>query len=317
MGGPPPGTSRPFVASVSPGCRPPIYFSCVSTGQGYNFPVNRLEAFGYIAAQAARGDISLPTSVNAALRLQLALDDPDCHIEDAIKLVLGEPQLAARTVALANSAAFNRNADATITNVRAAVMRVGYRSLQTLVASLVVRQFGARIMDPALRVKAEQLWEHTAHVAALAQVIARRVTFINPDTAMFAAIVHEVGGFYLLSRADEFPGLLDDDPEKWAELCEEVVSREVLKKLSVPDAVANAILALRDGWLTMPPSTLLDTLLLANQFAPVPSPLGTVADTMPEHADSVLDFVIDDATLQSILAESADEVKSMSNALLV
>jgi HD-like signal output (HDOD) protein len=301
----------------SPGLRSLCYFLMSCRRLGYNFPVNRLEAFGYIAAQAARGEISLPTSVNAALRLQLALDNPDCHIEDAIKLVLGEPQLAARTVALANSAAFNGNGNSIITNVRAAVMRVGYRSLQTLVSSLVVRQFGSRIVDPALRAKAEQLWEHTAHVAALAQVIARRVTFVNPDTAMFAAIVHEVGGFYLLSRADEFPGLLDDDPEKWAELCEEVVSREVLRKLAVPQQVANSILALRDGWLTMPPSTLLDTLLLANQFAPVPSPLGPQPTAMPEHTDSVLDFVIDDATLQSILDESEDEVRSMSAALLV
>ncbi|MES2125771.1 MAG: HDOD domain-containing protein [Pseudomonadota bacterium] len=279
--------------------------------------MNRLEAFGYIAAQAARGEISFPTSVNAALRLQLALDDPECHIEDAIKLVLGEPQLAARTVALANSAAFNRNGDAPLTNVRTAVMRIGYRSLQTLVASLVVRQFGSRIVDPAVRAKAEQLWEHTAHVAALATVIARRVTFINPDTAMFAAIVHEVGGFYLLSRADEFPGLLDEDPEKWAELCEEVVSREVLKKLSIPEPVAAAIEGLRDGWIEMPPSTLLDTLLLANQFSPVPSPLAPPTAGLASGEESVLDFVVDEATLAAILEESAEDVKSMSAALLV
>ena len=284
---------------------------------GYNFRVNRLETFGYIAAQAARGELTFPTSVNAALRLQLALDDPDCHIEDAIKLVLGEPQLAARTVALANSVAYNRNSEAPITNVRTAVMRIGYRSLQTLVASLVVRQFGAKIVDPVIRAKAEQLWEHTAHVAALAQVLARRVTFINPDTAMFAAIVHEVGGFYLLSRADEFPGLLDEDPEKWAELCEEVVSREVMKKLAIPEPVATAISSLRDGWLSMPPSTLLDTLILANQFAPVHSPLGAPPPALPPHSESVLDFVIDEKDLASVLAESADEVRSMSAALLV
>ncbi len=274
--------------------------------QRYNFCVNRLEAFGYIAAQAARGDITFPTSVNAALRLQLALDNPDCHIEEAIKLVLGEPQLAARTVALANSAAFNRGGDGTLTNVRAAVMRIGYRSLQTLVVSLVVRQFGARIEDPVLRAKAAQLWEHTAHVAALAQVIARRVTFVNPDTAMFAAIVHEVGGFYLLSRADEFPGLLDDDPEKWAELCEEVVSREVMKKLMIPDPVRVAI------------ETLLDTLILANQFSPVPSPLAPPASPdQPKHSETVLDFVVDEQALASILEESAEEVRSMSAALMV
>ncbi|RJG14577.1 HDOD domain-containing protein [Massilia cavernae] len=260
--------------------------------------------------------MTFPTSVNAALRLQLALDNPDCHIEDAIKLVLSEPQLAARTVALANSAAYN-SSDTPITNARAAVMRVGYRALQTLVAGLVVRQFGSRIVDPAIRAKAEQLWQHTAHVAALAQVLARRVTFVNPDTAMFAAIMHEVGGFYLLSRADEFPGLLEEDPEKWSELCEEVVSREVLKKLAVPEPVRTAIEGLRGAWISMPPSTLLDTLVLANQFSPVHSPLSAPPKELPSHEDSVLDFVLDGETLASILKESADEVKSMSAALLV
>lgn len=278
--------------------------------------MDKVEAFGYIAAQAARGEITFPTSVNAALRLQLALDDPNCHIEDAIKLVLSEPQLAARTVALANSAAFNRSGEP-VTSARTAVMRIGYSSLQTLVASLVVRQFGARIEDPVLRAKAEQLWEHTAHVAALAQVLARRVTFVNPDTAMFAAIVHEVGAFYLLSRADEFPGLLEDDPEKWAELCEEVVSREVMKKLMIPEVVRTAIEGLRDGWVNIPPSTLLDTLLLANQFSPVPSPLARHEEAMPEHDDSVLDFAVDKEMLRRILDESAAEVRSMSAALLV
>ena len=90
--------------------------------------MNRLEAFGTIAAQAARGEISFPTSVNAVLRLQHALNDPDCHLEDAIRLVLGEPQLAARTVALANSSTFN-SSGRPITNVRSAVTRVGYRNL--------------------------------------------------------------------------------------------------------------------------------------------------------------------------------------------
>ena len=279
--------------------------------------MNKLEIFGRIAAQAERGEIIFPTSVNAVLRLQLALDDPDCHIETAIKLVLGEPQLAARTVALANSAAFNRSGEATVTNVRAAVLRLGYRRLQMLVASLVVRQFGSRIVDPLLRAKVEQLWQHTAHVAALAKVFALRVTFVNPDTALFAAIVHEVGGFYLLSRADEFPGLLDADAENWGQLCEEVVSREVMRKLAIPPTVMEAIQNLRSGLIGMPPTGLLDTLLLANQFAPIPSPLAPHAPAGCTHEDSALDFALDRATLEHIVQESADEFQRLSAALLV
>jgi HD-like signal output (HDOD) protein len=277
--------------------------------------VNRIEAFGYIAAQAARGEISFPTSVNAVLRLQTALNDPECHLEDAIRLVLGEPQLAARTVALANSSAFN-NSSRPIANVRAAVTRIGYRNLQMLVASLVVRQFGSRIQNPVLRAKAEQLWEHTVHVAALAQVFARRVTYVNADTAMFAGIVHEVGGFYLLSRADEFPGLLDDDPDKWGELCEEVVSREVARRLALPEPVMDAMFELRGSFLQMPPTSLLDTLLLANLYAPVPSPLGTTPN-LPEHSESALDYLVDEASLHAIIDEAAELSDSMGQAVLV
>lgn len=285
-------------------------------GGGYNFRVNKLEAFGYIVAQAARGEITFPTSVNAVLRLQQALDDPDCPLDEAIRLVLAEPQLAARTVALANSAAFGGGGPP-ITNVRAAVIRVGYRRLQALVASLVVRQFGSRIRDAGLRAKAEQLWEHTVHVAALAQSLARHVTFVNPDTALFAGIIHEVGGFYLLSRADEFPGLLDDDPEKWGELCEDVVSLEVLKKLDVPAPVADAIGELRRAWVNMPPSTLLDTLLLANQYAPVPSPLGAPPPEPPSHGDSAIDFVLDEEMLDEIRQEAEATRVAMGGPLLV
>ena len=278
--------------------------------------MNRLEAFGHIAAQASRGVLIFPSSVNAAIKLQMALGNPDCHLEQAIKLVLAEPLLTARVVGLANTTAFNPAGGGPVTNVRAAVMRVGFQNLYTLAAAMVVRQFGSRIIDPVLRAKAAQLWQHTAHVAALAHVIAREVTGVNAETAMFAAIVHEVGGFFLLSRADEFPGLLDDDPDNWLDAAEELITREVLKRLAIPAPVSSAIEALRDGLLTIPPCTLLDTLLLANQLAPVASPLDRRVRAPLEQGDSVLDLIIDSATLASILEESAHEVESLSAALL-
>ena len=170
------GNLRPVSAKLFRG-RPPIpgkRFFARRVCSRYNFPVNRLEAFGYIAAQAARGESTFPTSVNAALRLQLALDDPDCHIEDAIKLVLGEPQLAARTVALANSAAFNRNGDAPSPMCAPPSCGSATAACRPWSPAWWCASSAAKIVDPELRAKAEQLWEHTAHVAALAQVLARK-----------------------------------------------------------------------------------------------------------------------------------------------
>lgn len=282
--------------------------------------MDRIQAFGSIVAQATQGKLVFPMSVNAALKLQLALGDPECHTEEAIRLVLGEPLLAARTVALANSAVFNRAGGAPVTSVRMAVLRLGYRNLYTLVAAMVVRQFGSKIRDPKLRAMAEQLWQHTAHVAALANLIARDVTLVDPDTALFAGIVHEVAGFYLLCRADEFPGLLEGDTENWAAAAEELIKREMMKKLKIPEPVATVVESMHDGLLMIPPDSLLDTLLLAKQLAPVPSPLPRSDAFMLEMltpGESVIDFVIDEETLATILAQAAEDVKSMNAALLV
>jgi HD-like signal output (HDOD) protein len=279
--------------------------------------MNRLQAFGLIVAQASRGELVFPTSVNGALKLQLALAEPDCHIEEAIRLVLADPLLAARTVALANSVVFNRAGGPAVTSARMAIMKMGYRNLYTMVSAMVVRQFGSRIADPVLRIKAEQLWEHTAHVATLAHAIARHVTLVDADTALFAGIVHEVGGFYLLSRADDYPGLLDGDSEDWVAVAEEIICREVMRKLMIPEPVSAAIEGMRDALLSIPPDSLLDTLLLAKQLAPVASPMRPEHRQQPMPTDSVIDFVIDSEMMALLMAESDAAVRAMNAALLV
>ncbi|WP_092269538.1 MULTISPECIES: HDOD domain-containing protein [unclassified Duganella] len=279
--------------------------------------MNKLEAYGHIAALAIRGELVFPTSVNAALRVQLALDDPDCPIDTAISLVLAEPLLAAKTVAISNSAMFTRAGAPVVTNVRGAIMRIGYQNLFALAAAMVVRQFGSKISDPALRNKAEKLWDHTIAVAALGRLIARHVTGVNEDTALFAGIVHEVGGFYLLSRAEEFPGLLDEDPENWHSASEEIITREVMRKLCIPEPVADAIEGLRDSFMSIPPDTLLDTLLLANHLTPVKSPLQEPQRDLPPHSDSAIDLFIDEHRLASMLEEAKRDAAEMSAALLV
>ena len=294
--------------------------------------MDRRDALRTIAAEAATGEIAFPTNATVALRVQRALDDPDCHIEAAARLVQSEPLLAARVVALANSVAFNRSGRA-ITEVRIAVQRLGFRMIRALATAVVSRQLAGVSPNPRHRHLADQLWEHTAHVAAIAHLLARRVTKQDPETAIFAGVVHEVGAFYLLSRADEYPCLLeeqapleeapsenlgDDDDEGDEEANAEgngKIGGAVLKMLAVPDKVVEAIDLLWKGYLALPPATLGDTLLLADLLAPVHSPLRQmlVREDEGRHAD--IDMVIGADTLSNILKESAEEVESMTLAL--
>ena len=271
----------------------------------------------HIAEAAARDELIFPTTAEMALKVQRVLDDPDCSVDQLAKLVRADPLLSARVVAVANSVTYNRSGRA-VDDPKSAVSRIGFNTLRVLAAAVVVRQMEGMARTPAHRELAVRLWEHTAHVAALSQVIARRVTHVNPDTAFFSGIIHEVGGFYLISRAGEFPGLLEAGHGSllaWDDGGAAEVGHAVLTRLGAPAAVLEAIEGMWQGYLAMPPQSLSDTLLLADQLAPVESPLSQLAGTGREGVEAQIDVVLDDQTLTSILQESAAEVESLINAL--
>lgn len=269
-----------------------------------------------LAKEAASGEMVFPTSTQIALRVRRALDDPDCSLDQLAKLVRAEPLLAARVVAMANSVVYNRSGRVT-TDIRNAVSSVGFKALSSLAMALIVRQMEEMPKLPAHRAMAVRLWEHTAHVASIAYVLARRVTHQDPDTAFFAGIVHEVGGFYLISRAASFPGLLEGSfLHGWYRSGEVRVGRAVLKALSVPQAVVDAIEVMWKGYLALPPETLGDTLLLAEQLTHVDSPLNALAGQGHEGVDGAqIDLALDDETLSGILEESAGDVAALTAAL--
>ncbi|MEG1055674.1 MAG: HDOD domain-containing protein, partial [Janthinobacterium sp.] len=189
---------------------------------------------------------------------------------------------------------------------------MGYRNLYALVAAMVVRQFGSKIVDPVLRLKATQLWEHTAHVAALAHVLAGAVTHADADTALFAGIVHEVAGFYLLAQADKTPGLYAQLETQMASALE-VIGRGLMRQLGVPQAVADAVNALPGSTIMLPPEGLRDTLLLAKALSPVPSPLPQASVTVSEALQAYLEH---DPVLQALRTQPSAEAQGLIEVLL-
>ena len=291
--------------------------------------MNRNQALALLTEEASRGELHFPTNTQVALKIRQTLDDPDCHLETAGKLIQADPLLSAQVVAMANSVAYNASGRE-ITDVRTAAARLGFQTLRTLAMAMVTRQMAGAAASPEQKKMMAQLWEHTAHVAALARVIAKRLTGQNPDTALFAGLVHEIGGFYLLSRSAQHPCLLEaralsgngDDGDGTAAgnldrnidrvAVENTLGLAVLRQLAVPAPVIAAIEQYAQGYLSMPPRSLGDTLMLADYLAPVTSPL-QAADAGQDIGS--LDIAFDQGTLSEILSESAEEVKSLTAAL--
>ena len=276
-----------------------------------------------LAAEVEQGRLIFPTSIHAAIKINKALNDPDCNLEMVIKFIQLEPLLSAKVVAITNSVVFNRSGKK-ITDVRSAVTLIGLRTVRNLATAVVVQQLtGPQVRNEMVT----QLWQHSAHVAALAQVIARRITKQDPDTAMFAGIIHEISWFYLLAREKYYPGLVDEsiasswnsdeDLEDETELeCEIKIGTAILKALWVPETVIDSIVYLWRGYLTFPPSTLGDTLLFADQLAPVKSPFILPSNQMG-YSIANIDLLTDEETLSAVLKDSEAEVRSLTEALCV
>ena len=271
-------------------------------------------ALQMIVDEAQQGDIVFPTHSAIALRVQQALDDPACTTEALGKLIGAEPLLSARVMGVANSIAYNPGGRP-VSDLKSAIARIGFAALRALAAAIVVRQMQGSPQTAKLRALASGLWEHTAHVASLARLLARRVTRQNPDAAFFAGIVHEVGSFYLISRTAHYPDLLAGELDAWHADGETRVGRAVMQALEIPSHIVEAVDTLWSGYLAMPPTSLGDTLLLADEIAPIESPIGALAGMSRQGMNVELEMLVGPETLSEILAESADEVASLIHTL--
>ena len=262
------------------------------------------------------------TSSAGLIRLIDRASRDDCTIEEAARLVHNEPLVSARMVAMANSAAYSRN-DRVITNVKDALGMLGLGVLKAVAGAVVVGQLADKAVRPN-ELTVSRLWAHSLEVAALASVIARNFTRVAPETALFAGILHEIAGFYVLSKAEQLVDLTGGDVvdavrrdtashEEASASVMAAGTRRLLSALQVPDEVAEAIDGLWRGYLIVPPETLGDTLMIANLMATTPSPFDVAGGkAAPSEVD--LEYVMNKSEVALVLRKAYDEILSIQHA---
>ncbi|MFZ2854988.1 MAG: HDOD domain-containing protein [Rhodocyclaceae bacterium] len=274
------------------------------------------EALRRVVGEASVGELCFPTSVDASRRVMKAVENPDLGFADLARVVVAEPLLSAKVIHLANSIALNP-ASQTVRDVKQAVMRVGLDPIKSLAMLLIMDQLRQSQRHSACRELANRLWERSIHVAALSFVIARKLTSLNPDEAMFAGIVHDLGRFYLLSRVADYPALLED-PVLLAETINDLGSRAgalVLGQLDLPESVVKAVLSARHYSGSMPPATLGDLLYVAGALSPCPDPFDALDSRIDVPENGSVTLGLDQGTVLEVVAASGDEIYSIVIAL--
>lgn len=219
-------------------------------------------------ARELSGDVNFPTCLDAALLVRNTLKDPFANLDKVVQVVGVEPLISSKLLRLANSVSYNPSGKIS-SDLAMAISRIGFDSVRTI--SLAVA------MDQMLKSRnlanyeniAHNAWAHSIHVAAIARVLARRLGRINPDDAMMAGLVHDIGVFYLLYRATEYPEYRNNR-EAMLELLagwHEGVGESLLHALGIPERITEAIRDHDRLQNVEAPCTVRDVLYFANLLA--------------------------------------------------
>ena len=268
-----------------------------------------------IAKDLSGNEITFPTFLDITFQVRTALKDPNLSIEQLAKLIGAEPLMSTKIIRMANSVALNPSGRE-IADVKSAIARVGMEAVRTVSFAVAMEQLLKSKQMKPFETISSKLWDHTAHVAALCRVLARKVAKINGDEAMFAGLVHDLGVFYLLSRAANFPELVNDKVELHALLIDwhDNIGHALLSALGSPQSVLVAVQEHETDRAIAELKSLTDVLYVANKIANRTASwrdpaLDAAVDT------SMLETIFDAATLAEIVAESEEEVQSLKSAL--
>ncbi|MCC6171260.1 MAG: HDOD domain-containing protein [Gammaproteobacteria bacterium] len=170
------------------------------------------EAFEFVKALAGElssGTVGIPSFPDVALRVQRLLADESTSAERIVRVLGAEPALAARILSMANSAALNPSGQR-ITDLRAAVTRMGFDMLRSAAIAFAMAQVQAAEQYRAIEKPLKAIWRRSVEVASLCRVIARRHDELSGDAALLAGLLHGVGKLYILTRAARHPRLFAD-----------------------------------------------------------------------------------------------------------
>lgn len=138
----------------------------------------------------------LPTLPEVAIRLQEVVNDPDSGAKDVARIIEDDPAIAAKVLKMVNSVFYAPARGEEITELPAAIARLGFVTVTNIALSTSVFQAFAKYEHPVF--DRHDFWRHSVCVGIVATVLhdfcANHITArITRDVVHLSAIVHDMG----------------------------------------------------------------------------------------------------------------------------
>jgi HD-like signal output (HDOD) protein len=269
----------------------------------------------FLAQELSSGKVELPSFPDIAIKVRKVLADDNVNLDMVLRVVGSEPTLAARLLQIANSAALSNGTP--VRDLRNAVQRMGLNMVRGASIAFAMAQMKKAHDLKGLEEPMAALWQRCTAVAAMAHVVARRLTKVNPDTALLAGLLHGVGELYILTRANRHPALFADRPvydtivRDW----HVSVAQALLENWEIAEDIVKAVSEFEDlDRRHTGPADLSDVLTVAHLMVSYQDYPESIELNM-QGVSARHRMAMDGTSYSNLILESKDEIKELQQAL--
>lgn len=270
-----------------------------------------------LAASLGKEDLDLPAFPDVVGRLQATLADESAGVREIVAVIGSEPVLTARLLKMANSAAMNP-AGREINNINGAVTRLGFNLVRGTAAAYAINQMSRQQELTPIRNELEDIWRASNEVAAICYVVAKRVFGRQPDEAMLAGLLHQIGRLYILTHTLQAEPGLREDPgynevlQSW----QGPIGAAILAEWGLPERIGDAVANQNDllgdnGDGLQPLPKLLSAAILRNRLASDPG----IREVHPDADDRMRTVSFGSDNFLDLVAAAQGDIAQMQQAL--
>ena len=195
-------------------------------------------------AQEMAGEVIFPTHFEVAFTLRKVLQEPNLTVKRLAYFIELDPFVTLKVLQIANSQTAMIAGEYSF-NLPTAIERIGFQQAKAAVITLVNRQLLLSKNMVNFSPLSRQLWDHSVKSAIASRVLTRHYPHsqVDPDQAMIAALVHDIGAFYMLYRVSLYPELVER-PETVKYLIvqwHEEIGLSLLRLFGLPEMLAQSI----------------------------------------------------------------------------
>lgn len=176
----------------------------------------------------------LPTLPDIAIKVRDAVTKGEATAQQLADMIVTDAALSTRLIQVSNSPLYRGVNE--IKSIQMAVTRLGLKTISSLITRLVMQQ----MFNPASKVLEHyfrQSWEQSVNVSAISRALATCTRRLNPDEAMLAGLIHQIGKLPILMLVEDIPEFRDSSSrlEKLLEKAHPAVGKIIMDTWTFPD----------------------------------------------------------------------------------